>query len=199
VRRVKPGEPARLGGVRLAWRRANRSHTISVRGAPLTTPNTGQPTLNPEISTCVVSPLFPAGVWARPGRTLGAPRGLLSALQFHEIGIQLPADVWIAVERGTRSPANPPVPLRIVRFSGTAFTQGIEEHRVEGVTIRVYSVAKTLADLFKYRGELGVGIAIEALREAWDERRFDMEALTRAAHACRMERVMRPYVEAVVA
>jgi predicted transcriptional regulator of viral defense system len=130
------------------------------------------------------------------------PRGvicLLSALQFHGIGTQLPADVWIAVRRGTRSPSNPPTPLRIVRFSGDAFTEGIERHRVEGVTIQVYGVAKTLSDLFKYRGELGVEVAVEALREAWRDRRFVMADLTRTARACRVERVMEPYLEAVIA
>jgi predicted transcriptional regulator of viral defense system len=130
-----------------------------------------------------------------------APRGvicLLSALGFHGIGTQLPPEVWIAIERGTRAPRVPRLPLRVVRFSGAAFAEGIETHRIEREAVRVYSVAKTLADLFKHRNKVGLEIAIEALREAWRERQFTMEALDRAARVCRVERVMRPYVEAVV-
>jgi predicted transcriptional regulator of viral defense system len=124
---------------------------------------------------------------------------LLSALAFHGIGTQLPAEVWIAIERRARDPALQDPPLRVVRYSGAAFTVGIETHRVEGQPLRVYGVAKTLADLFKHRNKVGLDVAIEALREAWRERKFKMEALDRAARACRVARVMRPYVEAVVA
>jgi predicted transcriptional regulator of viral defense system len=123
---------------------------------------------------------------------------LLSALGFHGIGSQLPAEVWVAVARGSRTPAVEQPPLRIVRFSGDAFTEGVERHRVEGATVRVYSVAKTLADLFKHRNKVGIDVAVEALREAWRERRFSMDALDRAARVCRVERVMRPYLEAIV-
>lgn len=131
-----------------------------------------------------------------------APRGvvcLLSALSFHGIGTQLPAEVWLAIERGTRAPKLAYPPLRVVRFSGAAFSEGVEVHRIERQAVRVYSVAKTLADLFKLRNRIGLDVAIEALREAWRERRFTIEALDRAARACRVERVMRPYVEGVVA
>ena len=89
-------------------------------------------------------------------------------------------------------------PLRVVRFSGRAFTDGVEIHRLEGESIRVYGVAKTLADLFKYRNKVGLEVALEALREAWRARKFTVEELDRAARICRVERVMRPYVEAVV-
>ena len=129
------------------------------------------------------------------------PRGvicLLSALQFHGIGTQLPADVWVAVERGARPPAHSQLPLAVVRVSGAAFSQGIETHRLERRTVRVYSVSKTLADLFKFRNRVGLDTALEALREAWRTRRFTMAELDRAARACRVERVMRPYVEAIV-
>jgi predicted transcriptional regulator of viral defense system len=124
---------------------------------------------------------------------------LLSALAFHRIGTQLPAEVWIAIGRGARVPALQGPPLRVVRSSGAAFTVGIETHRVEGDPIRVYTVAKTLADLFKHRSKVGLDVAIEALREAWRDRKFTMDALDRAARACRVARVMNPYVEAVVA
>lgn len=131
-----------------------------------------------------------------------SPRGvicLLSALTVHRIGTQLPAEVWIAIERGTRPPRLPEVPLRVLHFSGAAFSHGIERRRLEGDVVRVYSVAKTLADLFKLRNQVGLDVALEALREAWRDRKFTIEALDRAARACRVERVMRPYVEAIVA
>lgn len=131
-----------------------------------------------------------------------APNGvicLLSALGFHGLGTQLPAEVWIAIERRARPPSLRHPPLRVVRYSGAAFTEGIEIHRVERQPVRVYSVAKTLADLFKYRNKVGLDVAIEALREAWLERKFTVDALDRAARVCRVARVMRPYVEAVVA
>lgn len=133
--------------------------------------------------------------------TLAVPRGivcLLSALTFHELGTQAPAEVWLALDRRARRPAVSYPPLRIVRFSGQALTEGIEVHHLEGVDVRVTSVAKTIADLFKYRNKIGLEVALEALREGWRERRFTIENLDRAARACRVEAVLRPYVEGVV-
>jgi predicted transcriptional regulator of viral defense system len=131
-----------------------------------------------------------------------APRGvicLLSALSFHGIGTQLPAAVWLAVERRARTPALRNPRLRVARFSGTAFTEGVEEHVVEGQRVRVYGLAKTIADLFKYRRKIGLDVALEALREAWQERRVTMGEIDRFARVCRVERVMTPYLEALVA
>ncbi|MCD4747738.1 MAG: hypothetical protein K8R59_00060 [Thermoanaerobaculales bacterium] len=85
-----------------------------------------------------------------------------------------------------------------MRFSGAAFSEGVETHRIEGQEVEIYSVAKTLADLFKQRNKLGLDIALEALREAWRGKGFTMEELDRAARACRVGRVMSPYVEAIV-
>lgn len=129
-----------------------------------------------------------------------APRAvicLLSALSFHGIGSQLPAEVWLAIERSRRPPRLLYPRLRIVQFSGPAFHEGIEVHEIEGQQVRIYGVAKTLADLFKARNRIGIDVALEALRDAWRDRRFTMEDLDRAARACRVERVMRPYLEAV--
>jgi len=133
---------------------------------------------------------------------VAAPEGvicMLSALSFHGIGTQLPAEVWVAIERGRRPPKVADLQLRVVRFSGLAFREGIEVHEIEGNRVRVYSVAKTLADLFKARNRVGIEVAVEALREAWRDRRFTMADLDRAARACRVTRVMRPYLESVVA
>jgi predicted transcriptional regulator of viral defense system len=130
-----------------------------------------------------------------------APAGvicLLSALVFHGIGSQLPAEVWLAIERGRRPPKVPNLRLRVLRFSGPAFHEGIESHEIERQPVRVYGVAKTIADLFKARNRVGLDVALEALREAWRDRRFKMADLERAARACRVERVLRPYLAGVV-
>jgi predicted transcriptional regulator of viral defense system len=123
---------------------------------------------------------------------------LLSALSFHRIGTQVPAEVWVALPRGHREPAVTNPPLRIVHVTGAAFETGIERHRAENVTLRVYSVAKTIADLFKHRNRIGIDVAIEALRESWQRKLFTMEELDRSAQVCRVQRVMRPYIEAIV-
>jgi predicted transcriptional regulator of viral defense system len=124
---------------------------------------------------------------------------LVSALSFHEIGTQLPHEVWIALDRRTRRPSLSYPRLRVFRFGGKALTEGIEAHPVEGETVRVYGVAKTIADIFKYRNKIGLDVALEALREAWRARRFTMDEIHRYARVCRVERVMRPYLEALVA
>ena len=130
------------------------------------------------------------------------PRGvicLLSALRFHGIGTQLPSQVWIAIDRRARQPALGYPPLKVVRFTGAALTEGIREHRVEGQRVQVYSVAKTLADCFKYRNKIGLDVALEALREAWRARRFTMDELDHYAGICRVQRVMKPYLEVLAA
>ena len=131
-----------------------------------------------------------------------APEGvvcLLSALSFHGVGTQIPHEVWLAMPRQARPPSLRYPPLRVVKFSGKAFTEGIETHAAEWQAIRVYSVAKTLADLFKYRNKVGLDVALEALRDAWRERRFTMDEIDRFARICRVERVMEPYLEALAA
>jgi predicted transcriptional regulator of viral defense system len=128
------------------------------------------------------------------------PRGvicLLSALRFHGIGTQLPSQVWIAIDRRARQPARGYPPLKVVRFTGAALAEGVREHRVEGRVVRIYGVAKTVADCFKYRNKIGLDVALEALREAWRARRFTMDELDRYAEICRVRRVMKPYLEAL--
>jgi len=124
---------------------------------------------------------------------------LLSALSFHGIGTQLPHEVWIAMDRRARRPAVRYPPLRVLRFSGEALTEGVETRRIEGETVRMYSVPKTIADAFKYRNKIGLEVALEALREAWRARRFTMDEIHHMARVCRVERVIRPYLEALVA
>ena len=122
---------------------------------------------------------------------------LLSALQFHELTTQAPFEVWLAIGEKARLPKVDYPPLRIVRFSGPALEDGIKEHRIEGVTVRVYTPAKTVADCFKYRNKIGLDVALEALRDCWTKRRATMDELWKAAKTCRVANVMRPYLESI--
>lgn len=126
------------------------------------------------------------------------PRGvvcLVSALQFHGIGTQSPHQVWLSLPRGSNRPRGARLPLRFLKFSGSAYTFGIEEHSLTGGTIQVYSPAKTVADCFKYRKKYGLDVAVEALREGWRAKKFTMQDLAAAAAVCRVSRVMQPYLE----
>jgi len=122
---------------------------------------------------------------------------LLSALRFHGLTTQSPFEIWLAIDRKARLPKVEGVPLRLVRFSGEALTEGVERHRIEGVDVSVYSPAKTVADCFKYRNKIGLDVALEALRECRRERRCTMDDLWRYAKVCRVANVMRPYLEAL--
>ena len=122
---------------------------------------------------------------------------LLSALQFHGLTTQSPFEVWVAIANKARAPKMDYPPLRIVRFSGESLTDGVEEHLVDGVTVQVTSVAKTVADCFKYRNKIGLDVALEALREAWRARRVGMDELWRCAELRHVANVMRPYLEAL--
>jgi predicted transcriptional regulator of viral defense system len=128
------------------------------------------------------------------------PRGvvcLLSALQFHEMTTQMPYEVWMAIDEKARLPRVDYPPLRIVRFSGAALTTGVQEHAIEGVAVRVYAPAKTVADCFKYRNKIGLDVALEALRDCLRQRKANSDELWKAAKVCRMTNVMRPYLEAM--
>jgi len=129
------------------------------------------------------------------------PKGvvcLLSALRFHDVTTQNPFAVWLAIEHRSRAPKLEYPPLRIVRFSGRAFTSGVETHVIEGERVRVYSLAKTIADLFKYRNKVGVNVAVEALRESWQSRKIRPSEIDPYSRICRVQRVMRPYLEALI-
>ena len=128
------------------------------------------------------------------------PRGvvcLLSALVFHELTTQSPHEVWLAIDRKARLPAPGYPPLHIVRFRGTVLTAGTAIHQIDGVSVRITTPAKTVADCFKYRNKLGVSLAVEALRDGWNRRRFTMDELFAMARACRVHNIIRPYVESI--
>jgi predicted transcriptional regulator of viral defense system len=123
---------------------------------------------------------------------------LLTALRFHELTTQAPFEVWLAIGPKDRAPKLDWPPLRVMRFSGAALEAGIETHVVDGVPLRVTGVARTVADCFKFRNKIGVDVALEALRDAWRERRVPMDELWRYAVICRVGKVMRPYLESLV-
>ena len=134
------------------------------------------------------------------------PRGvicLLSALRFHDLTTQSPFEVWVAIDRKAHRPNSihddHMTPLNIVRFSGEALTKGVEEHTIEGVTMKIYSPAKTVADCFKYRNKIGIDVVVEALRDCWQTRRASADELWHYAKICRVANVMRPYMEAITA
>jgi predicted transcriptional regulator of viral defense system len=123
---------------------------------------------------------------------------LLSALNFHEITTQNPHQIWLAIDRKAWRPTISYPPVRFVTMSGEALNTGIENHLVEGVPIKVFSAAKTVADCFKYRNKIGLEVALEALREGWSAHKFTMDELLKYAEICRVKKVMQPYLESLV-
>ena len=151
------------------------------------------------------------GLYARPDRTVSEhgtlteiarkhPQTivcLLSALRVHDLTTQSPFEVWLAIPNKARAPKMEYPPLRIVRFSGASLTDGIEERQIDGVTVRLTNVARTVADCFKFRNKIGLDVAMEALQESWRAKRVSMDELWRYATLCRVANVMRPYMESL--
>ncbi|ELR99687.1 type IV toxin-antitoxin system AbiEi family antitoxin domain-containing protein [Gloeocapsa sp. PCC 73106] len=123
---------------------------------------------------------------------------LLSALRFHNLTTQNPFEVWLAIGKGARPPKDEILPLRSIYMSEKTRTEGIEEHLIASIPVRVYNVPKTVADCFKYRNKIGHDVALEALRECWRERRCTMDELWHYAKICRVSNVMRPYIESLI-
>jgi predicted transcriptional regulator of viral defense system len=130
-------------------------------------------------------------------RVPGAVICLISALQFHNLTTQIAHRVWIAIENRKWEPKFDFPPLELVRFTGRAFSFGIEEHEVNRVSVKVYSPAKTVADCFKFRNKIGMDVAIESLRETLSSRKATIDELWEAAKVCRVANVIRPYLEAI--
>jgi predicted transcriptional regulator of viral defense system len=122
---------------------------------------------------------------------------LLSALRIHGIGTQAPRDVWLALGRKARKPARPPARVRIVRFSGAMLAYGVTTRQILGVPVRLTSPARTVVDCFRYRGKLGLDVALEALREAVRSRVATVDGIMRAAEVCRARTVVGTYLEAL--
>lgn len=122
---------------------------------------------------------------------------LLTALRIHDLTTQAPFEVWIAIGNKDHPPRLDYPPLRTMRFSAAALAAGVETHRIDGAEVRVTSVAKTVADCFKFRNKIGLDVALEALREARRARKASADDLWRYARINRVTNVMRPYLEAV--
>lgn len=129
-------------------------------------------------------------------RVPGAVICLLSALRFHGLTTQNPFEVWMAIDRKAWRPRLDHPPLRLFYLSGPALREGVEEHRISGVTVRVFSAAKTVADCFKFRNKIGTDVAVEALRDYRKKHPKQLEDVWRFAQVDRVTHVIRPYLEA---
>jgi len=123
---------------------------------------------------------------------------LLTALAFHRLTTQVPHTVEVALPHTSRIPRLAHPPLKVFRFSPVSFNAGIESHVIDGVSIRIYSREKTLADIFKYRNKVGLDVALEALRIYRSQPKRDFQTVFKFARICRVENVIRPYLEATV-
>ena len=131
-------------------------------------------------------------------RVPGAILCLLTALNVHDIGTQLPPKVWIAIPHKARTPVTG-LPIRVVRFSGASLRYGVEDAEFEGVPARITSPARTIVDCFRFRRILGIGIALEAIRDALADRKVTPAQIQRAAEVCRAESLVRPVLQALLA
>lgn len=123
---------------------------------------------------------------------------LISALSYHGMTTQIPHAVSIAVPRQARMPSLDSPPIHAYKFSDNAFKAGIEKHQIDGVCVRVYSPEKTLADCFKYRNKLGMDVVLEALKLYKSQKKYSLDKLLKCARICRVEKVMKPYLEATL-
>ncbi len=121
---------------------------------------------------------------------------LISALAFHQLTTQIPHEVHLALPRSARGPALEYPPLRLYRFSSEAFAAGIEVHSLDGVAVRIYSPEKSLADCFKFRNKIGLDVALEALKTYCRRRRPQLQRVLDFSRICRVEKILRPYLEA---
>ncbi|HEX4872163.1 MAG TPA: type IV toxin-antitoxin system AbiEi family antitoxin domain-containing protein [Nevskiaceae bacterium] len=142
--------------------------------------------VNPHLSLAVVGRAVPNGVIC-----------LQSALAFHGLGESREDEVFVAIERRAARPRLDFPEVKVARLGGPAFTEGVERHTLEGVKVRIYGLEKTLADLFKFRNKIGPHIAVDALRAAFSARKVKKDKLWHYARLCRVERVMKPYVDAL--
>ena len=122
---------------------------------------------------------------------------LISALAIHELTSQIPHVVQIALRPGARTPRIGHPPIEVFRFSKISLAAGVEERQIDGMTVRVFSPEKTLADVFKFRNRIGLEVALEALRNYARRKRRRFDLILEFAQICRVERVMRPYLEVV--
>jgi len=143
-----------------------------------------------------ISSFYPFAVIA-----LQVPKSVIclnSALLFHDIGTQIPHSTWFAIPNRNAHPRIAELSVRIFRFSKDAYSKGIEVHSIEGVDVKIYSIAKTIADCFKYRNVIGLDVALEALKDVVQNKKIKIDDLIYAAEICRVRKIMRPYIEALL-
>jgi predicted transcriptional regulator of viral defense system len=140
---------------------------------------------NPDLS--VVATRIPNGVLC-----------LISALSYFELTTEIPHEVYISLKRGSEKPRVDYPPVRLFWMSGDAFFEGIEVHEIDGAKVKVYCVEKTLADCFKYRNKIGMDVVLEALKFCRESYRLDANKLMHYARICRVEKIMKPYLEATL-
>ena len=145
----------------------------------------GSPLGNPDLVT--VATRVPGGVIC-----------LISALAFHELTTQIPHEVHVALPRGAEEPRLTHPPIKTYRFTGQAFSEGVGTHELDGVIVRIYNPEKTLADCFKFRNKIGLDTVVEAVRFYRERRRVKVDDLMRYASICRVEKIIRPYLEALL-
>ena len=143
------------------------------------------PLANPDL--LVVATRIPGGVIC-----------LISALAFHDLTSQIPHEVHVALPRGAEEPRLDHPPIATYRFSGEAFTEGVETRSLDGVPVRVYNPEKTLADCFKFRSKVGLDTVVEAVRLYVESGRVKVDDLMRYAAICRVTKIIRPYFEALL-
>ena len=123
---------------------------------------------------------------------------LISALAFHELTTQIPHEVHVALKRGAEEPRIDYPPVKTYRFTGEAFTAGVDVHDLDGIGVRIYSPEKTLADCFKFRNKVGLDTVIEAIRFYRDRKKIKVDDLMRYDTVCRVKKTMQPYLEAIL-
>lgn len=143
------------------------------------------PLSNPDLTTVAIK--IPKGVIC-----------LISALSFHEITTEIPHEIYVATLRNTKYPRIDYPPVRILRFSGKAYAEGIETHTIDGKKVKIYNSEKTIADCFKYRKKIGQNIPVEALKQYWQRKQPDVSKLLYYASVCRVSNIIRPYLETLI-
>ena len=123
---------------------------------------------------------------------------LISALYFHELTTQIPHEIYFALPRDVKTPKINYPPIRVFHFSEDAYKTGIEEHSLDGVSVKIYSKEKTVVDCFKFRRQVGMDVTLEALRDYIQQPRSNVSLLMKYAKVNRVEKLMRPYLEALL-
>ncbi len=131
-------------------------------------------------------------------RVSGGVICLISALAFHEITTQIPHEVHLALPQGAEEPRLDQPPIKTYRFSGKSYSKGVQIHTFDNVSIRIYSPEKTIADCFKFRNKIGLDTAIEAIRFYRERKRIQIDELMRYATICRVDKIIRPYLEVLL-